>query len=381
MMIKRRKFIGLIPGLVVASTSSVLLSSNTKKYLTIKRKRNLPFFLGWYDRIYNIDVSTKVFYKGIDLLIPYVGEADKGKIQAFLDASNKVGVKVLLEIYRPLVESENILGVKDFIRTYKNHPSVYGWYVYDEPEFKKPTPLSPDLLKKVYQAVKQEDKSKPVALVFADIKKIESYADGMDILMWDSYPCEEGVPEFEWVLSYREALYKVISLADVKKKKFWNVLQAYGNNQFKKRLPTKAEFRYMFYLSVLLGSDGLLFWTHYRSSHSWNESVLYPTIQEFRDYIPAIVKGEDSNNPIQVNHSDIEVKLFSIRNTKNFVLIAVNHNQSEMNLTVKLPRKLAGKAVNFNQKPIMKLSTEADFSTLLKAYEVRLYQIGSFAKK
>jgi hypothetical protein len=381
MMIKRRKFIGLIPGLVVASTSSVLLSSNTKKYLTIKRKRNLPFFLGWYDRIYNIDVSTKVFYKGIDLLIPYVGEADKGKIQAFLDASKKVGVKVLLEIYRPLVESENILGVKDFIRTYKNHPSVYGWYVYDEPEFKKPTPLSPDLLKKVYQAVKQEDKSKPVALVFADIKKMESYADGMDILMWDSYPCEEGVPEFEWVLSYREALYKVISLADVKKKKFWNVLQAYGNNQFKKRLPTKAEFRYMFYLSVLLGSDGLLFWTHYRSSHSWNESVLYPTIQEFRDYIPAIVKGEDSNNPIQVNHSDIEVKLFSIRNTKNFVLIAVNHNQSEMNLTVKLPRKLAGKAVNFNQKPIMKLSTEADFSTLLKAYEVRLYQIGSFAKK
>ncbi|WP_228058378.1 glycoside hydrolase family 2 TIM barrel-domain containing protein [Nostoc sp. LEGE 12447] len=352
------------------------MSFNTTKYLTVNRKRNLPFFLGWYDHIYNIDVSTQVSSKGIDLLIPYVGEADKEKIQAFLDTSKKAGVKVLLEIYRPLVESENILGVKHFIRTYKNHPSVYGWYLYDEPEIKKPTPLSPDLLKKIYQAIKEEDNSKPVALVFADIKKIESYADTMDILMWDRYPCEEGVSEFEWVLSYRKALYKVISLAYVKKKKFWNVLQAYSKNQFKKRLPTKREFRYMFYLSVLTGADGLLFWTHYLSSHFWNESVLYPTIQEFRDYVPAIVRGEDSNNQVQVNHSDIEVKLFSIPNTKNFVMIAVNHNDTQINLTVKLPQKLANKLVTFNQNPIAKLSAEAGFSTILEAYEVRLYQIG-----
>ncbi|MEH1971579.1 beta-galactosidase [Nostoc sp.] len=376
MLRKRRKFLGLIPGFVVASTGSILLSLNTTKYLTVNRKRNLPFFLGWYDNIYNIDVSTQVSSKGIDLLIPYVGEADKGKIQAFLDTSKKAGVKVLLEIYRPLVESENILGVKHFIRTYKNHPSVYGWYLYDEPEIKKPTQLSPDLLKKIYQAIKKEDNSKPVALVFADIKKIESYADAMDILMWDRYPCEEGVSEFEWVLSYRKALYKVISLAYVKKKKFWNVLQAYSKNQFKKRLPTKGEFRYMFYLSVLAGADGLLFWTHYLSSHSWNELVLYPTIQEFRDYIPAIVRGEDSKNSVQVNHSNIEVKLFSIPNTKNFVMIVVNHNNTQSNFTVKLPQKLASKVVTFNQKPITKLIAEGGFSTLLKAYEVRLYQIG-----
>ncbi len=376
MMIKRRKFICLIPGFVVGSTSSILLSSDTKKYLTIKRKRNLPFFLGWYDHIYNIDVSTQVSSKGINLLIPYVGEADKGKIQAFLDASKKVGVKVLLEIYRPLVESENILGVKDFIRTYKNHPSVYGWYLYDEPEIKKPTPLSPDLLKKVYQAIKQEDKSKPVALVFADIKKIESYADGMDILMWDSYPCEEGVPEFEWVLSYRKALYKVISLANVKNKKFWNVLQAYSKSQFKKRLPTKVEFRYMFYLSVFAGADGLLFWTHYLSSHSWNESVLYPTIKELQEYIPAIIKGEDLSNPVQVNNSDIQVKLFPIPNTKKYLMITVNHNPTQINLILKLTQRLAGKIVTFNKKTITNLSPDASFSTLLNPYEVRVYQIG-----
>jgi hypothetical protein len=376
MIINRRKFIGLIPNFLVATTSTILLSLNPTKYLTLNRKRNLPFFLGWYDNISHVDVSTQVFSKGIDLLIPYVGEADKVKIQAFLDASKKAGVKVLLEISRPLVESENILGVKDFIHTYKNHPSVYGWYLYDEPEIKKPTPLSPDLLKKVYQAIKKEDKSKPVALVFADINKVEPYSDAMDILMWNRYPCEEGVAEFQWASSYRKALYKIISIADVKNKKFWNVLQAYSNNKFKKRLPTKAEFRYMFYLSVIVGSDGLLFWIHYFSSDSWNESVLYPTIKEFRDYIPAIIRGEDLSNTVKINNSDIEVKLFHIPNSKKHLMITINHNSTKTNFTVNLTQRLAGKIVSLNKKTISKLSSDPSFTTLLNPYEVRVYQIG-----
>ena len=372
----RREFIILITGFVAASTSSILLSVAPKSSLITTRKRNLPFFLGWYDNINNIDVPIKVSSEGIDLLMPYVEKEDKVKIQAFLDASKKTRVKILLEISRPLIESENISGVKDFIRTYKNHPSVYGWYLYDEPEIKKPTPLSPDLLKNVYKAIKEEDKSKPVALVFADIKKIEPYTDAMDILMWDRYPCEEGVAEFQWVSSYRNALNKVISLADVKNKKFWNVLQAYSGNQTDYRLPTKLEFRYMFYLSVLTGADGLLFWIHYLSSLSWNESVLYPTIQEFRDYIPAIVRGEDLSNPVEVNNSDIEVKLFPIPNTKKHLMIAVNHNSTQINFTVKLTQSLAGKIVTFKKETITNLSTEASFSTLLNPYEVKLYKIG-----
>jgi hypothetical protein len=375
-MIKRRKFISLIPGFAVAITSSILLSFNNQKYLALNRKRSLPFFLGWYDNINNIDVPIKVSSEGIDLLMPYVEKEDKVKIQAFLDASKKTPIKILLEIPRPLVESENISGVKEFIRTYKNHPSVYGWYLYDEPEIKEPIPLSPNLLKNVYKAIKEEDNSKPVALVFADIEKIEPYADAMDILMWDRYPCEEGVAEFQWVSSYRNALKKVISLASVNNKKFWNVLQAHGDNQLNKRLPTKLEFRYMFYLSVLTGANGLLFWIYYLSLPSWNESVLYPTTKEFRDYIPAIVRGEDLSNPVQVNNSDIEVKLFPIPNTKKHLMIAVNHNPTQINFTVKLTQSLAGKIVTFNKETITNLSTEASFSTVLNPYEVKLYKIG-----
>lgn len=376
MTLRRRIFLSLITGFTAAGTSSILLSLNKNKYLTLNRKRSLPFFLGWYDDMKNTDVLSKVSSKGIDILMPYIEKSGQEKVQAFLDASKNTGVKVLLEIYRSLVESENISEVKQFIRTYKNHSSVYGWYLYDEPEIKKPTPLSPDLLKKVYQAIKEEDNSKPVALVFADIKKIEPYTDAMDILMWDRYPCEEGVPEFQWVPSYQKALYKVLSLAYVKNKKFFNVVQAYSDRQSKKRLPTELEFRYMFYLSVLRGADGMLFWVHYLSSPFWSETVLYPTIEEFRGYIPAIVRGEDLRYPVQVDNSNTEVKLFSIPNTNQFVFIVVNHNHKLNNFSLKFSNKLASKIVSINQKIITKLSSKATFSTSLNPYEVRVYQIG-----
>jgi len=376
MKIKRRKTIALTTGFVATIASTLILNITSKNYSIATRKRNLPFFLGWYDYMNNSVLPAQVSFEGIDLLMPYVEKFENTDIQAFLDASKQAGVQVLLEIYRSLIEAENISGVKDFINTYKDHPSVYGWYLYDEPEIKKPTAISPDTLERVYNAIKEEDKSKPVALVFADINKIEPYMGAMDILMWDRYPCEQGVEEFKWISSYQNALNKVVSLAGVNNKKFYNVLQAYSDNLSNKRLPTKAEFRYMFYLSVLGGADGLLFWAHFISSDSWNKSVLYPAVKELQEHIPAIITGEDLSNSVQVNNLEVKVKLFTIPNTQKYLMIVVNEKEARINFTVKLSQGLAGKAVAINQKTITKLSAQASFSAFLNPYEVSLYQIG-----
>jgi hypothetical protein len=378
MKIDRRNLMSLIIGFAFAITSPILLSLARRKYSTPIRKRSFPFFLGWYDNyIENPNVAGRVSTRGISLLMPYVGSAEKEKIKVFLETAKKARLKVLLEIYRPLVESGNISAVKDFIRTYKNHPSVYGWYLYDEPELKKPNPLSPDLLTEIYQAIKEEDKSKPVAMVFGDINKIEFYSEAMDILMWDNYPCEDEVSEFEWVSSYQKALNKVVSIANIRNKKFWNIVQAYSGHGFKKRLPTKAEFRYMFYASILAGADGLLFWMYAWSIPSWNESVLYPTIKEFKKYIPGIVKGEKLRNTTSVNYLDnVEIKLFPIPNSRKIVAFAINHDRTLINLTIKVDSRLAGKAVAINKKTIAHISTESSLNIILNPYEVRLYEIG-----
>ena len=87
-----------------------------------------------------------------------------------------------------------------------------------------------------------------MAIVFADINKIESFVNAMDIVMWDRYPCLMGVPEFQWAPTYRGDFYIVTSIANIHKKKFYNVLQASNEKESNKRLPSISEFRYMFYL-------------------------------------------------------------------------------------------------------------------------------------
>lgn len=377
MKFSRRKFSLFITGLALSINSSVRTSLAQKKYKTINRKRSLPFFLGWYERVENTYLSKKVYLKGMNLLLPYNGEQlKKEAIQLFLDRCEEVGIKVLLEIYRPLVESGNVADVIDFIRNYKNHPAVYGWYLYDEPEIRKPTPLPPQLLEQLYQAIKKEDKSKPVALVFGDINKIEPFVNAMDILMWDRYPCLIDVPEFQWVPIYRGDFYKVISLADSHNKKLYNVLQASNEKVSNKRFPSIAEFRYMFYLSVLSGSDSILFWTYEFSVNLWNESTLYPTLIESKKYLPAIIKGKDLSSTVKVNNVDIEVKLFSIPNTKKYLAIAINHERIEANLIVQFNRTFAGKKVKSNHAKVAHISTSADLSSILRPYEVVVWTIG-----
>jgi hypothetical protein len=378
----RRNLLKFATGLIIAATIPALLSSSRKKSSTPIRKRNLPFYLGWYDFVANPTAPELVSSKGINLVMPYLdvspnpamSEATKEKITVFLDKAKAAKIKVLVEIYRPLVELENISGVKNFINTYKHHPSVYGWYLYDEPEIKKPQPLSPDSLARVYRAIKEEDRSKPVAIAFGETNKIEAYSNAMDILMWDNYPCEDGIPEFQWIAAYREPLHTVASIAEAKQKKFWNILQAYSGHGFKKRLPSKAEFRYMFYSSVLAGSDALFFWMHPWSTPAWNESVLYPTVREFRRYLPAIV-GEGSQKIGVPDYSDIEVGLFSLPNSRKKLVIVVNHSRNRVVTNIKLDRQLSGRRVRINNENVDLISAHSNFKITLSSFEVKLYEI------
>jgi hypothetical protein len=377
MTIKRRRLISLITGFTLASGQTAIYSSLAlTNYLTPTRKQNSPFFLGWYDYIPNANLAAKVANRGIDLLMPYTENSTKAQIKVFLDKAKAAKVKVLLEIYRPLIESGNIAEIKDFIRTYKNHPAVSGWYLYDEPEIKTPQPISPVLLTKIYQAIKAEDRVKPVALVFTDINKIAAYSHAMDILMWDDYPCKDGVAEFQWAPSYRAAVSRVAKLASAKNKKFLNVIQAYSGHGVNKRLPTKQEFRYMFYTSIVAGTDGLLFWMHAWATPAWNESVLYPTIKEFRSYLPAIVTSPNPKNIAPANSADLEIKLFPIPHTKKHLILAINHTLNQINSTVRLDRQLAGQSIALNKKIIAHLSAQSSFKVNLTPCEVRLYEIG-----
>jgi Glycosyl hydrolases family 2, TIM barrel domain len=377
MTIKRRNFLGTTTSFFFSILSLFLLSLAQKKNTNLPRKRSLPFFLGWYGYIEDTDSPSRITGRNINIFLPYTERSKPEKIKTFLDNAQAVGIKVLVEIYRPIVESADIVNIKKFIRTYKNHPAVYGWYLYDEPEVKKPNPISPTLLKNIYRAIKQEDKSKPVAIVFNDVNKVEPYVDALDIMMWDTYPCHDGKPELEWAGYYRSVLNQIITTASIHNKKFWNVIQSYGGHGGIARLPTKAEFYYMFYCSIYSSVDGLFFWMYPWSTPTWNESVLYPIIKEFKEYLPTIMKGVESKNlaPIDVG-SRLDVKSFTLPNSKKAVVIAINHDKTAINTLVKIDRKLTGKLVISNDKKMSQISNVSELRISLNPYEVRLYKIG-----
>ena len=185
-----------------------------------------------------------------------------------------------------------------------------------------------------------------------------------------------SVAEFQWAPSYRAAVNRVGKLARTKNKKFLNVIQAYSGHGVNKRLPTKKEFRYMFYASIIAETDGLLFWMHAWATPAWNESVLYPTIKEFRSYLPAIVTSRNAKNIAPANYVDLEIKLFPIPNTKKYLVLAVNHALNQINSTIRLDRQLAGQSITLNKKLIAHLSTQSSFKVNLNPCEVRLYEIG-----
>ena len=129
-------------------------------------------------------------------------------------------------------------------------------------------------------------------------------------------------------------------------------------------------------LSVLSGSDGLLFWSYEFAENSWNDSILYPTLMESRKYLPAIIQGKNLSNTVKASNIDVEVKLFSIPNTKKYLAIAINHERLETNLTLNFNRTFAGKIVTANRRQIARLSANASFNSILKPYEVLVWTIG-----
>ncbi len=305
----------------------------------VKNPANLSikeFPIGWIDRIERPTTPAKVANEGINLLIPYTHSYQKETIETYLEAAQKNGIKVFLEPYRKSVETGDIAAVTEFVKTYKQHPAVAGWYAYDEPALRNR--VSHETLEIIYQAIKAEDPKHPVAVVFAGSqrRKVPLYWNAMDIYMIDRYPLFYPKPEFNNLDDFGKWMQESAYYAG--NKPFWPVLQGYGEQEdgkpkYKRRLPTMAEERYMFYTGVLADADGLIFYGHHWTQQSWVDTVLTPIITEFREYLP-IINVNNIKRPPSVNRKDIQAILYQEPSSQKKLLIAVHHGRNRVKATI-----------------------------------------------
>lgn len=359
---------------------TVLANQTNMEKLAIENPASLTlqeFPLGWIDTIKRPQTPAKVAQEGINLLIPYSHSVEQPTIETYLNNARENGIKVFLEPYREPVRNEDAAAVAEFVRTYKDHPAVAGWYLYDEPAANE---ISPQTLEISYQAIKAEDTNHPVAIVFASSQgaKVPQYWNAMDIYMIDRYPLFYGKPEFDNLYDFGQWMQQAASYAG--DKPFWPVLQGYGEQEdgkpkFDRRLPTAAEERYMFYTAVLAGADGLLFYGHHWTQQSWVDSVLNPLIAEFREFLP-VINANLVAKPL-VNRADIQAVLYQVPSSERYLLIAVHHGKGRVDVTFNLEStnltnlsdiKVVGKS---KQAELEKNSLRDSFDS----YDVRIYEL------
>lgn len=367
---------------ILAATSFSRVSTNQTDLAQAQKIKNPANFLikefpiGWIDRIEKPETPEQVVNEGINLLIPYTQRHNQQAILNYLDAAQKNGIKVFLEPYRELVKAEKTSAITEFVRIYKQHPAVAGWYAFDEPVVNE---VSPETLAITYQAIKAEDPKHPVAVVFAGSqrKKVPQYWNSMDIYMIDRYPLFYSKPEFDNLRDFRKWMQEAAYYAG--DKPFWPVLQGFGEQQdgkpkYRRRLPTATEERYMFYTAVLAGADGLIFYGHHWTQQSWVDSVLTPIVQEFREHLPVIEARIVSKNPL-VNRADIQTVIYRDPFSQKYLLIAVHHARGKVKVTINSESLISTNlAIVLGENREIKL-TKGIMRDTFNSYAVHIYEI------
>lgn len=287
------------------------------------------FPLGWYDSVKRPERLPQFSQEGIDAVVPY--NVDNIDERAYLDAALVTGVRVMLMIDRTLVMKEDLAKIRAFVARFKSHPAVSGWHLVDEPTI-GPDLVSPESARKAYKAIRAEDPTHPVAIVFGIYEDARPFVGAMDVLMFDAYPCVAGRPEFSNLPKWWT---RIKDRADIARRvgAYIPVLQGFGEDQYDrhflgKRLPTAAESRYMAFASIAAGADGLVWWTRYRSRLEWVKSVLDPLVAELRQLRPAIERGRLPG--VTVTAQSVTASLYSDPGDGSLILIAVHHGPGDV---------------------------------------------------
>ena len=361
-----------------SSESSSLIATTKMSQSRSNDKLPFNFPLGWYDSVTNLNTPAQIANQGINIVMPYTGKRSIKEVRAFLNRAAAAGIKVMVEIPRLEVRRDHRWLITQFVKKLKTHPAVYGWYLYDEPEFIK---LSPRLLERVYQAIKEEDPQHTVAIAFGKLLPIKRYLKALDTVIYFKYPCYYDSPKFCNLQNgiFRKQAATAASIAR-KKSNFWFVLQGYGEDKhgkptrFNRRLPSVEEERYMVYSALLAPADGLFFWTHYLSQPQWINSVLTPIIKELQTYLPTITNSS-LKDQLAIDNPNIQARLYQNSITQDLLLIAINHGGNSLKTAIAIKEN-----IKVNSAKVLNSSLSVDISQgiltdTFKPYAVHVYQL------
>ncbi len=203
----------------------------------------------------------------------------KSDIEEALMVCDVLGMKVLFDLSYFLRYSA-LDELLDLFLTVADHPSIYAWYIVDEPGISfvggaNGSHIDGNMIRDAFEIIRRIDTTRPTFVQFSLASLNESFLDGfaevpnfVDIIAVDPYPIMPHTNHSivaDWV--------DTIQQFNAGRAKVWVVLtgqrfpqsQDPGNNDF----PTEAEYMIDSMLALQRGAEGLL-WFAYEQFQSGN---------------------------------------------------------------------------------------------------------------
>ena len=181
--------------------------------------------------------------------------------QAYLDAANAAGLRVLANLGTTAGPSFDPARARHAVAEFDKHPALWGWYLADEPDLNL---IPPAQVASAHDTLKRLHARKPTAIVLYQGYEAQNYANLTDILMVDRYP----IP---WLpLANFGQHIRMARLALGKDKPLVAVIQAFDWSSYSQmlpgeknlRAPTAQEIRCMTYDALARGANGLFYYAY-----------------------------------------------------------------------------------------------------------------------
>jgi hypothetical protein len=277
---------GLLTATILSSGAAHALAAPSSHPARNHAHVNVPV-LGWYTGGNSESNGTNLAtygQTGMNLVVaPNMN--DDAALHTFLGRARNAGIRVLVAPNDGWVVDSNWTALAAFIREFKDDPTVYGWYLFDEPDFNN---LPAPQLDRAYQVVKSVDRAHPVAVVFTlgqcrfGRHLDRRYLRGFDLLMCDDYPF------YTFVRSHSQSLAAIREFQSTTRHCVYTarhfhklgpimVAQGFGNGvkdgPFMFRDPTFAEQKAMFHDAVAAGAKGILYFNDDQADKAVKASV------------------------------------------------------------------------------------------------------------
>jgi Carbohydrate family 9 binding domain-like len=328
---------------LVPRKGQVRIDSNLTTY--VDGKKFFPY--GWFS--INQKHWKRAAKSGCNVLIDYNAYyKTDAQLKKWLDDIQSVGLKAIIYPYpkrsynnnepwgKPLSETEAD-GIRGFVRKWKNHPALLGWYMGDEPELR---PALPARMTAIYNTCRDEDPYHPCILLNDTMDGIRKYIDGGDVFNPDPYPLFLRGGNAARPIGKVGKFIDTVLETGKKRKAAWITPQAFNYGDYgavNNRAPNFLELRNMQYQAIIAGVQGFTWYT-------WYAALQYPEITLSMEYLTKeavmlkdIIMSPQNRVVLKTEDKFVKAVMYRKVNGHNYIFAVSNATEAKT-VTIKLPK-------------------------------------------